>query len=111
MRRDSYEEWVKSAEFFDAARFPFVEFTSEPFPLATLDLGGDILGHLTLRGVTRPMTLRLKPSQCPGKAALDCPVVADGSLQRSEFGMRTRRATLADRVRLHFSVRAATTAE
>lgn len=109
MRRESYEEWVKSAEFFDAVRYPFVEFVSEPFPLATLDLGGDILGNLTLRGVTRPMSLRLRPSQCPGEAALDCPVVADGSVQRSDFGMRTRRATLADRVRLHFSVLAAAT--
>ena len=111
MRRDSYEDWVKSAEFFDAARHPFVEFVSEPFPLATLDLGGDIVGHLTVRGVTRPMNLRLRPSQCPGEAALRCPVVADGSLQRSEFGMRSRRATLADRVRLHFSVLAATKPE
>lgn len=111
MRRDSYEDWVKSAEFFDAARHPFVEFVSEPFPLATLDLGGDIVGHLTVRGVTRPMNLRLRPSQCPGEAALRCPVVADGTLQRSEFGMRSRRATLADRVRLHFSVLAATKTE
>lgn len=111
MRRESYENWVKSAEFFDAARHPFVEFISEPFPLATLDLGGDIVGHLSLRGVVRPMSLRLRPSQCPGEAALRCPVVADGTLQRSEFGMRSRRATLADRVRLHFSVLAATTTE
>lgn len=111
MRRESYENWVKSAEFFDAARHPFVEFVSEPFPLATLDLGGDIVGHLTLRGVVRPMSLRLRPSLCPGEAALRCPVVADGALQRSEFGMRSRRATLADRVRLHFSVLAATTTQ
>lgn len=111
MRRESYENWVKSAEFFDAARHPFVEFVSDSFPLATLDLGGDIVGHLSLRGVVRPMSLRLRPSQCPGEAALRCPVVADGALQRSEFGMRSRRATLADRVRLHFSVLAATTME
>lgn len=107
MRRASYEDWVKSAEFFDAARHPYVEFASEPFPLAALDLGGDIIGQLTVRGVTRPMSLRLRPSQCPGQAARRCAVVADGSLQRSEFGMRSRRATLADRVRLHFSVLAA----
>ncbi|HSX61794.1 MAG TPA: YceI family protein [Tahibacter sp.] len=107
MRRASYEDWVKSDEFFDAEQHPFVEFVSEPFPLATLDIGGDIIGHLTLRGLTKPMNLRLRPSQCPGEAALRCAVVADGTLQRSDFGMRSRRATLADRVRLHFSVRAA----
>lgn len=106
MRRNSYEEWVKSPEFFDAARHPQVMFESEPFPLATLDIGGDIVGTLSLRGQTRPMRFALQPSQCPGQAALACPVVADGSLQRSEFGMRTRRATLADKVRLHLSVSA-----
>ncbi|MBL8300835.1 MAG: YceI family protein [Rhodanobacteraceae bacterium] len=111
MRRESYEDWVKSDEFFDAARHPFVEFASEPFPLATLDLGGAITGYLTLRGVTRPMSLRLRPSRCPGEAARRCPVVADGTLLRSEFGMRSRRATLADKVRLHFSVLAAAATE
>lgn len=106
MRRSSYEEWVKSPEFFDAAHHPQVVFESEPFPLATLDLGGDIVGTLSLRGRTQPMRFALRPSQCPGQAALACPVVADGSLQRSEFGMRTRRATLSDKVRLHLSVSA-----
>jgi polyisoprenoid-binding protein YceI len=104
MRRDSYEEWVKSGEFFDAAQYPQIVFKSEPFPLATLDLGGDIVGTLSLRGITRNMRFRLRPSECPGAAALDCPVIADGSLQRSDFGMRTRRATLADKVRLRLSV-------
>jgi polyisoprenoid-binding protein YceI len=105
MRRSSYEEWVKSDEFFDAARHPYILFESEPFPLAALELGGDIVGNLTLRGVTRPTSLQLRPSECPGAVALSCDVVADGAVQRSDFGMRTRRATLADKVRLHFTVR------
>lgn len=105
MRRPSYEEWVKSDEFFDAARHPYIVFDSEPFPLATLELGGDIVGNLTLRGLTRPASLWLRPTECPGAVALSCAVVADGIVQRSEFGMRTRRATLADKVRLHFTVR------
>ncbi len=105
MRRTSYEEWVRSDEFFDAARHPYIEFDSEPFPLATLERGGDIVGNLTLRGLTRPASLRLSPSECPGAVALSCAVVAEGTVQRSDFGMRTRRATLADKVRLHFTVR------
>jgi polyisoprenoid-binding protein YceI len=107
MRRSSYEQWVKSDEFFDAARHPYIVFDSEPFPLAALELGGDIVGNLTLRGQTRPASLRLRPSECPGAVALSCAVVADGIVQRSDFGMRTRRATLADKVRLHFTVRTA----
>ncbi len=105
MRRTSHEEWVKSDEFFDAARHPYIVFDSDPFPLAMLELGGDIAGNLTLRGQTRPASLRLRPTECPGAVALSCAVVADGTVQRSDFGMRTRRATLADKVRLHFIVR------
>lgn len=107
MRRDSYEDWVKSPEFFDVLQYPEIVFESEPFPLATLDLGGDIMGRLTVRGVTRDTRWSLLPSECPGRAALDCPVQADGAIQRSEFGMNTRRATLADKVKLHFRIYAA----
>jgi polyisoprenoid-binding protein YceI len=107
MRRDSYEDWVKSAEFFDVEKHPEIVFESEPFPLATLELGGDIMGKLTVRGVTKDTRWNLAPSECPGRAAIDCAVVADGSIQRSEFGMTTRRATLADKVRLHFRIYAA----
>lgn len=105
MRRSSYEEWVKSDEFFDSAQHPYILFDSEPFPLAVLELGGDIAGNLTLRGLTRPTGLRLRPTECPGAVVLSCAVAADGTVQRSDFGMRTRRATLADKVRLHFTVR------
>lgn len=107
MRRDSYEDWVKSPEFFDVLQYPEILFESEPFPLATLDLGGDIMGKLTVRGVTRDTRWSLAPSECPGRAAFDCPVEADGAIQRSEFGMTTRRATLADKVKLHFRIYAA----
>ena len=110
MRRDSYEEWVKSAEFFDVKKHPEIRFESEPFPLATLDLGGDIVGRLTVRGVTRETRWNVRKSECPGRAAIACPVVADASIQRSEFGMTTRRTTLSDRVRLHLRIFAASAA-
>ena len=107
MRRESYEEWVRSPEFFDVEAHPQIRFESEPFPLATLDLGGDIVGRLTVRGVTRQTRWNVRASECPGRAAIDCPVFADGSIERSEFGMTTRRATLSDKVRLHFRIYAA----
>ncbi|MEO8672816.1 MAG: YceI family protein [Tahibacter sp.] len=107
MHRDSYEEWVKSSEFFDVARYPQIHFLSEPFPLAMLDDGGDIAGALTVRGVTRQASFNLRPSECTPHAARSCPVLADGIIQRTDFGMTTHRATLSDRVRLHFTVFAA----
>ena len=104
MRNHSYEDWVKSAEFFDAAKFPQIHFVSEPFPQERLRTGGDISGTLTVRGIERRIDLGVEPSACPDAVAKRCAVEADGSIHRSDFGMRSRRGTLSDKVELHFSI-------
>jgi polyisoprenoid-binding protein YceI len=104
MKKDDYVEWVKSPEFFDVANHPHIRFESDPFPIAALEQGGDILGKLTVRGETRPTHFKLLASTCTGRIAVTCPVVADAVIQRSEFGMRTHRATLGDKVKLHLTI-------
>jgi len=104
MRNHSYEEWVKSAEFFDAAKFAQIHFVSEAFPRDRLRSGGEIAGTLTVRGVDRRIVLDVEPSGCPEAVARSCAVEASGSIHRSDFGMRSRRGTLSDKVELHFSI-------
>lgn len=104
MRNHSYEEWVKSPEFFDVANHPQIRFLSDPFPSDRLRDGGSIAGTLSLRGLDRRLTLQVEPSACPDAIAGDCPVQADGTIRRSEFGMKSRRGTLSDKVDLGFSV-------
>lgn len=104
MRRTNYESWVKSAEFFDVGNHPQIRFESETFPLARLRQGGELPGMLTMRGKRLPVLLHLLPAECE-QPAIDCPVAARGTVRRSEFGMRSRRATLSDKVELSFSVR------
>ena len=105
MRRGGTEEWVKSAEFFDVARYPEIRFLSAPFPLARLAEGGDLPGSLSLRGMKGPMVFNVAPSTC-ARPAVDCAVEASGSLRRGSFGMRSRKGTLADKVELRLSIRA-----
>jgi polyisoprenoid-binding protein YceI len=107
MSRASFVDWIKSPEFFDVEKYPHIEFVSQPFPAATLDRGGSVTGNLTVRGITREGTFQLRQSGCPGRAAYACPVELDGVLRRSEFGMKSRRATLGDRVKLHLTIFAA----
>jgi polyisoprenoid-binding protein YceI len=97
------EEWVKSPEFFDAVAWPEIRFESDNFPLLRLERGGDLPGRLTVRGVTRPVTFTLLPSACtaPGRG---CPIEARAVIQRSDFGMRSRRGVVSDRVRLSLSI-------
>lgn len=104
MNRKSYENWVKSAEFFDVDRHPQIFFDSSPFPLARLREGGLLPGTLRMRGVSRPVEFKLSPSKCE-QPAIDCAVVAHGTVRRSEFGMNTHRGSLSDKVELNFSVR------
>jgi polyisoprenoid-binding protein YceI len=103
MSTQSYEDWVKSDEFFDVARYPEIRFVSESFPLQRLRRGGQLAGTLTIRGVEQPETFRLEAADCD-HPAYDCPIIVSGSIRRSAFGMRSRRGALSDKVDLHFEV-------
>ena len=104
MRNHTYEDWVKSAEFFDAAKFPQIHFVSDAVPRDRLRSGGQIAGTLTVRGIDRRIILDVEPSACPDAVARSCAVQASGSIHRSDFGMRSRRGTLSDKVDLRFSI-------
>jgi polyisoprenoid-binding protein YceI len=99
----SYEEWVKSDEFFDASAHPQITFASAPFPRARLRAGGDLPGELTLRGIRQPVRFDLQPSTCE-RPAFDCPIRVNGEIRRSMFGMGSHRGTLSDKVELDFMV-------
>ena len=53
------DDHLRSAEFFDAERFPRITFKSRSVK-RTGPQSGDILGDLTLHGVTKPVTLHVK---------------------------------------------------
>src|SRR5207248_5368831 len=56
-RRDDH---LRSAEFFNVAKFPQITFKSRSVK-RTGPQSGDILGDLTMHGGTRPITLDGKP--------------------------------------------------
>jgi polyisoprenoid-binding protein YceI len=104
MRNHTYEDWVKSDEFFDVRKYPQIRFVSDPVPIDRFRDGGAITGTLSVRGIDRKVTFELAPSACPEAVASACPVEANGSIQRSDFGMKSRRGTLSDKVDLGFSI-------
>ena len=55
-RRDDH---LRSAEFFNVAKFPQITFKSRSVK-RTGPQSGDIFGDLTMHGVTRPITLHVK---------------------------------------------------
>ena len=96
-----YTRMVRGPWFFDSERHPDSRFVSEPFPARRLREGGEIVGQLTLRGLVREERLVLRPAECE-RPLLDCPVLADGVIARSRYGMDGLRLVVQDEVRYRF---------
>lgn len=97
MSRDSYREWALSDEFFAADAHPELRFHAIKLPLKRLQQGGVINGELRVRGITRPVRFTLAASDC-AFTTKPCRVQASGELSRRDFGMKSRRFTLGDRI-------------
>jgi polyisoprenoid-binding protein YceI len=104
MRSAHNAKWAKSAEFFDATHYPQIDFASDDFPLVRLRTGGMLDGTLTLRGIAKPARFRILPADCAEPLTGACAVQAEGSIERSDFGMRSHRTTLADKVGLRLQI-------
>ena len=92
-----YSGWMRGEDFFDAGRYPVVEFESDPYPADTARQGGDIEGRLTIRGISRREVLHLEKPECatPG---YDCDLVSQGTISRGRYGMDRWQFAVSDRV-------------
>jgi len=79
---------LSSADFFDVARFPTATFTS-----TSVRVNGNrarITGNLTLKGITRPVTLDARffgAGEHPTTRKLNIGFSATTSINRSDFGL------------------------
>jgi polyisoprenoid-binding protein YceI len=85
-QRDAH---LKSADFFDAEKFPSIDFKSTK----SVKTGADtyeVTGQLTLRGITREVTLTVEALSEEGKdpwGKLRRGATATGKLNRKDFGL------------------------
>jgi polyisoprenoid-binding protein YceI len=91
--------------FFDAERYPWVTFVSDPFDARLLVDGGPLPGVLHIRDVQHRETFTVAPSAC-ARPALDCPVVAHGVVERASYGMNRWAFAIGGKVRFQFHIRA-----
>ncbi len=92
-----YTAWMRGEDFFDVARYPVVEFDSLPYDPKIAIEGGDLVGNLTVRGVTHVETLRMMPAEC-ARPGYDCDVISRGTILRGRYGMDNWQMALGDRV-------------
>jgi polyisoprenoid-binding protein YceI len=105
-----YRKRLLGPHFFDAPRYPFIHFVSDPVSVADLRNGAHLKGHLTLHGVTRPLTLQLSDTRCPGAGLKGCTLHLLGWLDRTRYDMHAYRALVSRRVRLNLVIRLVTDA-
>ena len=100
---DGLDKHLKTADFFDTASHPTASFRATSIRPTDAD-SADITGNLTLRGVTRPVTMEVEFNQAgPSmggvyKAGFD----GEATIKRSEFGITYGIPMgLGDDVKLH----------
>lgn len=97
---------MRGPKVFDAGTYPHMRFVSRRFVLQ--GFSGVVEGDLTLRGETRPVTLKTRIFRQKGSAEGDLSrltVELDGSLKRSAFGATGWADMVADEVDLHLIIR------
>ncbi len=79
---------LKSADFFDVARYPVITFASTRFSKSSATSYA-VMGNLTMHGVTRPVTLAVTASPPFNHAGgIRRGIEATLSVNRKDFGLR-----------------------
>ena len=102
------DEHLRSADFFDAAKYPDIGFRST----MVHDLGGGklmIMGDLTVHGVTRPVTLDATLNKAGPHPMTKAPTVgfdATTTIKRSEFGVGAYVPMVGDEISIRITTEA-----
>ena len=102
------DQFLKSAKFFDAARFPTATFKSTRFEFSGEQLIS-VSGDLSLHGITKPVVLGILYLSCREHPLLNVPSCgADASvtIKRSEFGLDAFIGNDSDEVKVEIAVEA-----
>ncbi|WP_180730970.1 YceI family protein [Paraburkholderia sp. PGU19] len=83
------EEHLRSPDFFDVAKYPTATYKG-----TAIKFDGDtpvaVDGQLTMKGITKPVNLKIDSFKCIQHPVLKrevCGVEAEGEFNRSDFGM------------------------
>ena len=100
------DQFLKSARFFDSARFPTATFKSNNFKFSGEQLVS-VSGDLSLHGVTKPVVLEIVYVSCREHPLLhipSCGADAIVTIKRTEFGLDAFIGNDSDEVKVDISV-------
>lgn len=99
---DQLDSHLRTADFLDTANFPQAQFTATSMRLIDRDSAA-ITGNLTLRGVTRPVTIEADFNQAginPVDQKYTLGFDGEATIKRSDFGINHGLPMLGDEVTL-----------
>jgi len=105
---EALDTHLKSADFFDVAKFPAMTFKSKSIKV-TGENTGEITGDFTLMGITKELTLNTtlnKSGEHPIMKKQFVGFSATGTLKRSDFGITTYLPALGDEVTIRIETEA-----
>jgi len=91
---DQLNSWARGAEFFDVEKYPKATYKGR-FDGAAGGASTQVIGDLTLHGVTKPVVLRIASFKCiahPLNKRELCGADATASFKRDEFGLDAGKA-------------------
>lgn len=102
--RPTYTRITRGEGFFDAERFPTIEFVSDAFPSSLTRDGGRLGGLLTIRGIQRREQFTIRAAVCD-RPGVECDIFASGSIDRRDYGVDRWSVAISHRVVFTLRVR------
>ncbi|MFC5521841.1 YceI family protein [Polaromonas jejuensis] len=104
-----FNQILQSEAFFDANQFPLIRFKSERLSFDLLDNVTAAEGDLTIKGITKPLTLKVTHFKCMMHPLLQkpaCGLNATGKIRRSDFALAKYVPLISDEITLYVSMEA-----
>lgn len=103
----AFNDHLKSADFFDAAKFPTATFKSTKVDVTSADTA-KVTGDLTIKGITKPIVLDVKLNKIGEnfKGQTVAGFSAKGELKRSDFNAGAYAPGVSDEIKLKITVEA-----
>lgn len=102
----TFNNHIQGEDFFDTSKFPTITYKSTKFHFSG-DKLASVDGNLTIKGITKPVTLTVTSFQCmphPMMKKDACGVNATARIKRSEFNAGKYAPAVSDDVNLTFAV-------
>ena len=106
---EKFDEHLRSDELFDIAKFPTITFKSTRVEAAGGEKKLRVTGDLTVRGITKPVTLEVTLNGMGEHPMAKRPAIgfdATTTLKRSDFGLDYAAPAVSDEVKVRITTEA-----